>query len=486
MTLTGTVWAPIGPSPIAQSGRQDNGLVSAIAVNPNDGDVIYLGTAGGGVWRTTDSGARWTPIFDRQLSLGIGGPGAIAIDPNDTSIIYVGTSGRVTPQRQAGLYKSTDGGASSVRVGFGYPAGNTGNATQFDTQDINVIIVDPADSQTVYLASSSGVFWSTDGGLNWTQGVGLAGDARSLVLDTSPANARILYAGVSGGGVFRSNAIRTPTTPAVAAALGTTPGAGFRKVVVDIAPPMSPPNAAGVQVLYVSLSGRGGAPDPVGLFQSTDQGTNWAQRAAAGMPSAASTPPAGTQGGYSFHLAVDPGSPGDGANDTIYFGTVRQARSTDSGASFTGLGGLHADTQSWAFFRQPSPTPSTVYFGNDGGIFRSTDGGATWVALNGGGFQAGLFYNLSVKPDATASVTLGALQDNGLQTTAGATSPGWNSPQGGDGWDVAFDGVTAGRAYGDQWVLEPEPVHASVALDQRRGELADRHHAVDHHRCRSI
>lgn len=449
MTLTGTVWAPIGPSPISQSGRQDNGLVSAIAVNPNDGDVIYLGTAGGGVWRTTDGGARWTPIFDRQLSLGIGGPGAIAIDPNDTSIIYVGTSGRVTPQRQAGLYKSTDGGASCVRVGFGYPAGNTGNATQFDSQDINVIIVDPADSQTVYLASRSGVFWSTDGGLNWTQGVGLAGDARSLVLDaSSPANARILYAGVSRSGVFRSNdggrnwnAILTAATPAVANALGTTPGAGIGKAVVDIAPPTSPPNANGVQVLYVSLTGTGGAPDPVGLFQSTDQGTNWAQRAAAGMP-------ARTQGGYSFHLAVDPASPGDGANDTIYFGTVGQARSTDSGASFTGLAGLHADTQSWAFFRQPSPTPSTVYCGNDGGIFRSTDGGATWVALNGGGFQAGLFYNLSVKPDATASVTLGALQDNGLQTTAGAASPGWNSPQGGDGWDVAFDGVTAGRAYG--------------------------------------
>jgi hypothetical protein len=449
VTLTGTVWAPIGPSPISQASRQDNGLTTAIAVNPNDGNVIYQGTAGGGVWRTTDGGSTWTPIFDRQISLGIGEPSAIAIDPNDTSVIYVGTSGRVTPQAQAGLYKSTDGGASCVRVGSGYPAGNVGNATQFVNQNVNVIIVDPANSQTVYLSSSSGVFRSTDGGQNWVQGAGSAGDARSLVLDaSSPAGARVLYAGITNGGLFQSTdggqnwaQILGAGTPAVAAALGGTPGATFGKVVVDIAPPTSPSAAGGVQVLYVSLSGRGGAPDPVGLFLSTDQGANWAQQAAAGMPTR-------TQGGYSFHLAVDPGSPGDGANDTIYFGCVGQARSTDSGANFTGLAGLHADTHAWAFFPQPSPTPSVAYCGNDGGIFRSTDGGTTWVALNGGGLQTGLFYNLAVKPDATASVTVGALQDNGIQTTAGAAAPAWNSPQGGDGWDVAYDGGTAGRMYG--------------------------------------
>jgi photosystem II stability/assembly factor-like uncharacterized protein len=458
VTLVGTVWAPIGPSPIAQGGRNDNGLVSAIAISPDDNDVIYIGTAGGGVWHTIDAGAHWTPIFDRQLSLGIGEPGAIAIDPNDTRVIYVGTSARVTPQRQAGLYKSTDGGASCIRLGSGYPAGNNGNAWQFFNQSINVVIVDPANSQTVYLASNFGVFRSTDGGENWTQGVGSGGDARSLVLDsTSPPGARILYAGITGRGIFRStdggatwNPILTAATPVVAGALGGAPGAGIGKSIVDLAPPTSPPNAAGIQVIYASFQGTGGAPDVVGLFLSTDQGANWTKRAAAGMPS-------GTQGGYSFHFAVDPGSPGDGANDRIFFGVVGQARSTNSGASFTGLGGLHADTHAWAFARRPSPTPSIVYCGNDGGIFRSTDGGNTWSGVDGGGLQAGLFYNLTVKPDATASQTLGALQDNGLQTTAGAASPGWNSPQGGDGWDVEYDGVTAGRVYGTSGFWSPAP-----------------------------
>ena len=109
---------------------------------------------------------------------------------------------------------------------------------------------------------------------------------------------------------------------------------------------------------------------------------------------------------------------------------------------------MHADTHTWAFVRQPAPTPSIVYCGNDGGLFRSTDGGTTWTALNAGALQTTLFYNISLRPDATASETVGTLQDNGIQTTSGAAGQSWNSPQGGDGRDVAYDGVTASRVYG--------------------------------------
>ena len=121
MSLNGTVWAPRGPSPMGEGPRQDNGLVSAIAVSPNDPSVIYQGTAGGGAWRSIDGGQHWIPQFDRQAALGIGEPAALAIDPNDTDTIYIGTSQRVTPQPQASLFKSTDGGSSCVRLGSGYP-----------------------------------------------------------------------------------------------------------------------------------------------------------------------------------------------------------------------------------------------------------------------------------------------------------------------------------------------------------------------------
>lgn len=452
MSLQGTVWVPIGPSPMSEGSGQDNGLVTCISVHPTNPAVLYLGTAQGGVWRSGDGGKNWTPLFDQQLSLGIGEPGGIAIDPNNTDTIYVGTSARVgsaepdtVGQPSAGLFKSTDGGASWIWLGTGFPAGNTGNATQFQNQTINVILVDPDPANgTVYLASSKGVFTSTDGGVNWTKASGLGGDTRSLALDLStPSNARILHAGASGQGVFTSKdggttfkQVLSPTTSAVAGALS---GGGFNRVVVALAPPTSPPNANGVQVLYVTMSGSGTAPDPVGVFISTNQGGTWTQQTASGVSGT-------TYGGYALDMAVDPASPGDGIHDVIYFGCLGQFTSTDSGTSFSSISVGHADTHTWTLVPQSGGGATVVYCGCDGGI--DTNASGSWSPLNKGGLQTGLFYNLAIKPDATASVTVGALQDNELQTTKGASGLGWNATFGGDGWDVAYDGSSPPVLYG--------------------------------------
>ena len=469
MSLNGTVWVPIGPSPINEAGSVDNGLVTAIAPNPNNPSIIYIGTAGGGVWRTRDGGDTWTPLFDRQLALGIGEPAGVAIDPNNTDVVYVGTSQRVMlgtgntgifggPDSSQGLFKSIDGGNSWIQLGSGFPANNTGNAINLIGQEINVVIVDPAQSRNLFLATSSGLFFSTDGGRNFAQGTGVFGDARSLVLDpSSPTAARILYAGVAGVGAFQStdggntwNQILSGATPAVSAAIGPAPK-GFSKVIIAIPPPTSPPNPAGIQVLYVTLEGTGGASDPVGVFISTNQGGAWTRQTATGMPT-------NTQGGYSFHMAVDPASPGDGVNDIIYFGTTGQAKSTNSGVSFSSLSVTHADTHAWAFVPQPSPNPSTVYCGNDGGIDVSFNGGGAWTSKGAGGLQTALFFNIDVKPDATASVVVGSAQDNGLQTSASGSPPTWNSPQGqSDGFDVAYDGVTPNTVYGTSGYWSPAP-----------------------------
>jgi photosystem II stability/assembly factor-like uncharacterized protein len=453
MSLNGTVWTPIGPSPL-HAGIDVNGQVTSIAVNPNNPDVIYIGTAWGGIWRTQDGGTSWTPLFDHAPSLGIGEPAAIAIDPIDTSILYAGTSNRegsqfsnAATQPGAGLFKSTDGGASWIRLGSSYPSSSPSNANIFFNQALNVVIVDPADNRIVYLASNSGLFRSTDGGLNWNKVAN--GTVNSLVLDpTSPASARILYAGISGVGVVRSTnggqnwaTILNAATPAVATKLTGGGYTGFSKTIVALAPPTSPPNLTGIRVLYVSMVGTPnvfGNPDTVGLFLSQDQGSTWTAQAATGTSST-------TYGGYAFHLAVDPDSPGDGVGDIIYFGTLAQVRSTDAGATFAGTTGLHADTHTWAFAK-PSGSSAVVYCGNDGGIFKSTNG-INFSSLNDGGFQTGLFYNLDVKPDPTASVTLGTLQDNGVATTAGAVSPAWQAGLGGDGFDVAHDGQVAAQVY---------------------------------------
>jgi hypothetical protein len=483
MSLNGTAWTPIGPSPISENTTQDNGLVTAIAINPYNQNIVYIGTAGGGVWRTRDAGANWSPLFDRQVGIGIGEPGGVAIDPNNTDIVYAGTSQRVIVGNNSaqGLFKSQDAGSSWIQLGSGFPVGNTGNAlSTFFGSNINVVIVDPTNSNIIYCAASNGVFRSTDGGLNWAVGANTAGsDARSLVLDlSSPANARILYAGISGRGVFQStddgrtwSAILSGASPIVSA-LFVGPTTGFNKVIVALAPPAAVPNSLGIQVIYVTMEGTTSLPppaapvDPLALFVSKDQGVTWTQAATGPALTAAV---GGTQGGYSFHMAIDPASPGDGANDIIYFGAVGQAKSTNSGASFTGLpsvsGLLHPDTHAWAFFPQPS-APSIVYIGCDGGIDRSTDGGGTWNSVNAGGLQTSLFYNIDLRPGATASVTVGALQDNELETTATPVSSalGWNGARGGggsgfaDGWDVAYDATNPSQVYcsSGAWAVAPQ------------------------------
>lgn len=501
MTITGSVWKPVGPSPILRTGgagvgREDNGLVSTIAINPNNASIIYIGTAGGGAWRSQDAGSTWTPTFDRQISLGVGGPGGIAIDPNDSSVIYVGTTGRWTQHLAGGLFRSTDGGASAVRLGSGYPDGVAGTDTTLHDDNINVVIVDPANSQTLYIATNRGVFRSTNGGLNWTMGANSGGDIRSLVLDTtSPIGSRILYAGKTNtggtaGGVFQSqNGGQTWTqilgagTPAVAAAVNALFDPiyqpSFGKVLVALAPPASPPAAGGVQVLYVSIDSRWLNPTPpppppplpprpptapIGFFISADQGNNWTQQAANGLQNAR-----GSQGGYSFQMAVDPASPGDGVNDIIYLGGQGQIRSPDSGVNFTDVAGgndIHADTHCWAFVPQAGGTPSTVFCGTDGGIFRSDDSGGSWTGLNGGGLQTALFYNLDVRRDATASVSVGTTQDNGVLTTAGVVAPRWGA-RGGDGWDAVYDGGNASsRVYGTSGFFGlPSPCTRSFRSD---------------------
>ena len=84
--VRGRGWIPIGPSPL-EGDLKFNGLVSAIAIHPWNPDIIYIGTGGGGMWRSINGGENWTPLFDRQVSLGVGEPGALAIDPSNPNVL---------------------------------------------------------------------------------------------------------------------------------------------------------------------------------------------------------------------------------------------------------------------------------------------------------------------------------------------------------------------------------------------------------------
>lgn len=464
-SLTGVVWRPLGPSPIQAGNSFWNGRANSIAINPYNSNEIFLGASSGGVWRTNDGGNTWTPLIDHEPSLDIGEPQAIAIDPNDTNTVYVGSSNFANSSNiTTGILKTTDGGGSWIVLGSGFPASNNGNAFIFRGRDVWGVAVDPANSKQVYAASNIGLWTSVDGGNNWTQGTNGTGVAQSLVVDaSSPAANRILFAGINGQGIDESNdgggtwtKVLTTATPAVAAALAThvapppAPAPGIGKVIVALAPPTSPPNAAGVQVIYATIEGTGGnfpiPNDPyyniLGIFQSTDQGATWTQRTATGL-----FPGGGAcQCFYTNNVAVDPASLGDGVNDILYWGGTDTFMSTDAGNSFTDVtNGIHADSHTFSFARQPS-APSFVYAGNDGGIWRSIDNAATWTGTNGGsppltiqggGLQTSLIYHMDVKRDATASVTLIALQDNGTAQYTG--SPTWTNTAGGDGLIAVFD-----------------------------------------------
>lgn len=480
-SIAGTVWKPLGPNPIVEEGCcttpkitfAANGRVNSIAVDPTNSDVLYLGSAGGGVWKSVDRGVHWKPMTDQEVSLGIGTPHALTVDPNNPNTIYAGTSsfallGQSLPRtrdegQSRGILKSTDGGASWIVLGSGIPTGNVGNAgTRFSGRNINTIIVDPADSDVLYLAAGrgddpnpGGAFRSTDGGLNWTQGNGTFNmRVESLVLDTSsPPGSRALYAGAWEEGVLKSTdggqswtRMLSATTPAVAAYLP------FHKVMVALAPPASPPLPAGPAV-YVSLMQNDFL--SAVIFENTNGGAeaNWVKKNAQVLTF--SNPDfAALKGGGFSDMVVDPASPGDGVNDRVYWGGLTQYLSTDSGNTFNEIGqihGIHGDHQTWTIV--PHTGTNTVYVGDDGGIWRSEDAGATWTGtsltslgstINNGGLQIATLYQLTIKQDAIAGVTIGGAQDSGvLRTTGGQTWSGTSD----DGIDVAFDKVDKDVAY---------------------------------------
>lgn len=490
-SLDGVVWTAFGPSPILESGSFVNGRVNAIAITPGNANQIFAGAAGGGLWVSTDAlsttGAHWKPLYDKQASLGVGEPSSVAIDPSNPNNIFVGTSnedGQVFNLTR-GVLKSTDGGGSWTVLGLDCQLFCLNGAYDLfaNVANVNGIIVDPSSSNTVYLASnsgqatSSGMFLSQDGGQTWTQGVDGSANpivvgAQSMVLDsTATGGKRNLYAGANGVGIYHSNdgatwnlTGLTATSTVIQNALanvpaGCSPGTGIGRIDIALAPPTAVPNPNGIQVIYATIQGTGGffssskspcvgSTTPLGIFQTIDGGNTWTQRTASGL--------GGCFCFFAMVMAVDPSSAGDGSTDTLYWGGQTNSgagyyKSTDAGNTFSDVtNGTHVDAHSFALTISGGGTE--IFTGNDGGIWRSDNGAGTWtgtggspLTINGGGLQDALFYHIDVKNDSTASVTLGALQDNGIVQTA--SLPTWNSTSCGDGVDVVFDKVNTNQAY---------------------------------------
>lgn len=413
--IPGTSWTPIGPAP--SSGN--SGRVTAVAVHPTNSSIVYVGAANGGVWRTLDSGTTWTPLTDSQPSLATG---TIVIDRTNPNVIYVGTGEAnfsCDSYYGVGILKSTDGGSTWTLLGN----------LPFANQSVSKIVLHPSSPGVMWAgttagnggfvcggrSTTTGVYKSTDGGVTWTRTT--TGHVTDLVLD--PANANILYAAFDSVGVRKS--VDGGATWTLLA--GGLPTANIGRV--DLALQGNP---ATVYAAYED----GATGGYLGAWKSTTGGSSWTQLT--GAPSNLCS----TYCWYFLGMDVAP-------NGNLWLWGYSVNRSTDGGATWSNIGSaMHVDHHAVAF----APN-GNIWVGNDGGIYKSTNGGTLWTAMNTG-FQTMQFYpGVSLHP-SDSSYMLGGTQDNGTNRRSGTT---WSRIYGGDGSWTAIHPTTPTTIYASSQYL---------------------------------
>lgn len=407
-------WTFLGPRPISGeywSGRANaSGRVVSIAPHPTNGNICYLASASGGVWKTTDAGMNWNPITDE---LSILNHGVVALDPVNPNIVYVGTGEYQTNSNGDGLFRSLDAGATWTRIATTSQVGNRCSG----------IIIDPTNTQRIHVTGSGGYYRSTDGGANWTRILSSACSSISM----NPTTPNTLFVGSPNNGVYKS----TNGGSSWALLAGGLPTSNIRRTAVVVAP--SNPNIVYVAIVNPS-SGL------LGFYRSSNAGSTWIQKTATpDFPS--------PQGNYDLFVGVDP------ANENIVYaggvfptyavaGVIKTTDGGDSWADITvpaGGGQLHPDQQTIAF-----GPGGVVWIGNDGGVWKSSNGGNSWINMNGN-LAVTQNYQVALHPtNAEAAIT--GTQDNGTIWRTSATQT-WPQIRAGDGGFAAFDRNTPSRSY---------------------------------------
>ncbi len=425
-------WQSIGPAP-TQSDIPNwgvtSGRINAIAVSPSNPDLILIGGATGGIWRSTDGGTTFFPVTDSHVDLAVG---SIAFAPSDNSTVYAGLGDKASGYYGTGVLKSVDSGQTWTRVN---------NSTLPSPGRISQILVDQTDPNRVYAAQysirsgnsafASGFFYSTDGGVNWTRPI--AGLPRDLVKHPTQSNtyylamARVDGATPTTGGLFKST-----DSCATWTRVSTSPYATTSNMKVAVTP-------ASPETVYM-LTGRTG-PNTAQLEVSTDGGSTWTNRGSnfdVGQLS------------YNFYLFVHPTDV-----NTVYVGTRDMWRSTDGGTAFTNitnnfsiagsynpfLSKAHPDQHH--FWQSPS-SPNNIMLANDGGLYRSTDGAATFTSLNSS-LRLTMFTSVDLHP-TDSSRSYGGTQDNGNQRFRGPNAT-WVEFVSGDGGQINIDPVDPSIVY---------------------------------------
>ena len=403
-------WNPAGPFNYTNKGSWSTGQgrVNCSVTDPNNENIIYVGAANGGVWKSNDGGVTWSAKTDFIDSIGISG---LAIDPNNSNVIYAMT-GDADGKSVAfnGLYKSTNAGATWTKMGLtGITYGRN-------------ILVDPTNSNRVIVATNSGVFLSTDGGSSFTK-----------TLDQG-ITYQILYK------VSNSNIVYASTSNDVDSFIYKSTDGGenwtLKRTLTGVKKTLMAITAADSNYLYLlGANTTGDLNGFKGVYLSTDSGETFS------IKNSTTNILESFQSGYDLGLAVSQTN-----KNVVYTGCLNVWKSTDGGGTFvkqnswsqpTGVRYTHADIHSIV------TVGSNVYVGSDGGLYVSKNDGASFTNRTPG-LQISQFYKIDTAPNTNSRI-VGGLQDNG---GFASNNDVWINFYGADGMDVAIDPNNPNKAYG--------------------------------------
>ena len=427
-------WEALGPKNIG-------GRTLCVAFHPEDENIQYIGSASGGLWKTTTAGQgveAWERIPLGHPVLGVS---SIAIDPNDPDVMYIGTGevynyniaapgvyNRLTRGSYGmGLLKTTDGGANWEKsIDWSYT----------DLKGVWDVVINPINTNTVFAATTEGLYRTHDAGDNWdliyeyTMGVDI---------EMHPVDTNIVFVTFGGYQSPQQGVFKSEDGGDTFEAVVDLPNDYTGKSLFSISP-------SNPDIMYISV---GDALEGRGLFRSDDGGDSWDLVNDANIPT--------YQGWFSHDVGIKPDDP-----NTVLWAGVETYKSTDAGANFTKktfwsawffgdvpVGGpegppnyAHADIH--AIYYAPFD-PNTIFMATDGGIFVSEDNGESWEGRNGG-YQTQQFYARFSSSATDPNLAMGGLQDNATAIYQGDDS--WVRVIGGDGMGTAIHPENSNILYG--------------------------------------